>query len=154
DGRRRCHVCNKDVAGPDRQNHMGKHIMLSMRQVAKKNITSPLATEYSCGFCGNSMENGSCNIEIKHGKAVSSCPDTYQFLVSAASKASGSHPCTNMPMRCPLACNTIQWKYNMERHLADRHPDWQETTSRDIKDKLSADLSISHEEECRLGVPD
>jgi hypothetical protein len=31
-------MCNKSVAGPDRQNHIGKHILLSMRKIDEKEL--------------------------------------------------------------------------------------------------------------------
>ncbi|KAJ6615639.1 hypothetical protein B0H10DRAFT_2040373 [Mycena sp. CBHHK59/15] len=94
------------------------------------------------------MKNGICNIGILHGKASSSCPEAYQFQISAVAKLSGAKLCTNVPMCCVL-CNEIQWKYHMDQHLRDRHPGWELTTT-----ELSAKILISHNEECRLGVPE
>ncbi|KAJ6602325.1 hypothetical protein B0H10DRAFT_2080232 [Mycena sp. CBHHK59/15] len=88
---------------------------------------------------------------MRLGKATSSCPEPYQFLVSAASKSSGAKPCTNVLIRCVL-CAETHWKYNMARHLADRHPGWELTASKDTAAGLSAQILISHNEECRLGV--
>ncbi|KAJ7254251.1 hypothetical protein C8J57DRAFT_1076384, partial [Mycena rebaudengoi] len=121
DGRRKCHICLKDIAGPDRQNHMGEHILLSICGVQENKLTSPVAVSYPCGFCGGSMTNNSCTIGIQSGKASSSCLDAYPFMVSAASNSSTSKPCTNVPIRCVL-CDDIHWKYNMEQHLKERHP--------------------------------
>ncbi|KAJ6562907.1 hypothetical protein B0H10DRAFT_1844462 [Mycena sp. CBHHK59/15] len=99
------------------------------------------------------MKNGVCSIRIIHGKATSSCPEAYQFLVSAASKSSGAKPCTNVPIHC-LLCSETHWKYNIALHLADRHPSWELTASTNIAAGLSDKILISHDEECRLGVPE
>ncbi|KAJ6559761.1 hypothetical protein B0H19DRAFT_1069490 [Mycena capillaripes] len=107
---------------------------------------------YPCGFCGKSTANGACTIGIRGSKAISSCTEVYEFQISAASKSSGAKPCTNGPVRCPLCCG-FQWKYNMETHLRDSHPNWQLTATAQIRETLETKLAITHSEECRLGVP-
>ncbi|KAJ6602124.1 hypothetical protein B0H10DRAFT_2081471, partial [Mycena sp. CBHHK59/15] len=37
-----------------------------------------------------------------------------------------TRPCTNVPIRCPLECNQIHWKYNFQSHLEERHPQWRQ----------------------------
>ncbi|KAJ6569698.1 hypothetical protein B0H10DRAFT_1717718, partial [Mycena sp. CBHHK59/15] len=95
-----CRLCCKDIAAPDRQNHMGRHILRALRGVQEEQLASPVAAKYPCGFCGDLMGDGTCTIGILRGKANSSCPEAYQFKISAASNCSTSKPCTNVPIRC------------------------------------------------------
>ncbi|KAJ7479108.1 hypothetical protein FB451DRAFT_1131301 [Mycena latifolia] len=127
DNRRPCRVCHKNIAGPDRQNHMGKHILLSVRGVPEENLVIEVAKHFPCGFCGQAISGGNCTIAIAAGnKANSSCPDSYAFQIKAASKPSAAKPCTNVPIRCDL-CKDVHWKYNMVQHLHDRHRTWEVT---------------------------
>ena len=74
-------------------------------------------------------------------------------VCSCFDSAAMSNPCTNIPIRCIVAnCKEIHWKYNMKRHLSDRHPSWPELTA---KDKVFlASLEISMEEQEGLKLPD
>ncbi|KAJ7681306.1 hypothetical protein B0H17DRAFT_849081, partial [Mycena rosella] len=94
-----CRICKKNIAGPDRQNHMGKHILLAQRGMVEDNTAAEVAKDYPCGFCG---QDAACTIAISSGKAVSSCTEGYQFMVKAALKPSGAKPCTNAPIKCAL----------------------------------------------------
>jgi hypothetical protein len=40
DGYRKCMVCGKYVAGPNHQNHMGKHIILSLRGIPESKVVT------------------------------------------------------------------------------------------------------------------
>jgi hypothetical protein len=42
EGRRKCCVCGKNVAGPDRQNHMGAHIFLAQRGLQESQVITPV----------------------------------------------------------------------------------------------------------------
>ncbi|KAJ7936419.1 hypothetical protein B0H13DRAFT_1589586, partial [Mycena leptocephala] len=154
DSRRKCRVCSKNIAAPDRQDHMGKHIILSMYGIQEENVSLPVASNYPCGFCGDSMTNGTCTIGIRSGnKATSTCSEAYKFAIKSASNSSGAHPCTNVPIRCIL-CQEVHWKYNMEQHLRDRHPEWELTKSRGERDAFSSTFAISESERLKLGVPE
>ncbi|KAJ7861119.1 hypothetical protein B0H14DRAFT_3619975 [Mycena olivaceomarginata] len=149
DGRRKCLVCGKDVAGPDRQNHMGRHIFLQQRGIQDNQVITPVSTAYPCGFCGRTMLNGGCSIAIRSGKAVSSCQEVYEFQITAASKSTGGKPCTNVPVKCTL-CPETYWKYSMTAHLADNHPDWERTATTDTREVLTAKIKLAEGEEERL----
>jgi hypothetical protein len=41
----------------------------------------------------------------------------------------------------------------MGQHLRDRHPTWEVTMPPVARDTFTSQISISHDEECRLGVP-
>ncbi|KAK7021595.1 hypothetical protein R3P38DRAFT_2533481, partial [Favolaschia claudopus] len=137
DGRRKCRVCGKDVAGPDRQNH--------------RSIFS-VSDTYPCGFCGKSTTNEGCTISIRNSKASSSCVDVYEFQIAAALKSSISKPCTNAPVRCPL-CPQIHWKYNMDAHLRDAHPNWELTATEATTALIASRTTITRDEESRLKIP-
>ncbi|KAK7033869.1 hypothetical protein R3P38DRAFT_3186107 [Favolaschia claudopus] len=151
DGKRPCRVCEKGVAGPDRQNHMGKHILLALRGIQEENIVSLADKHYPCGFCGQSTSNGTCTIGLAQKQIKSTCPDAYKFKLSAALTCSVSKPSTNAPIACVL-CNTVHWKYNMNTHLQERHPNWQKTISDAKADEFLAKILISEIEERRLGI--
>ncbi|KAJ7794980.1 hypothetical protein B0H14DRAFT_3496509 [Mycena olivaceomarginata] len=152
DGRRPCRICQKGIAGPDRQNHVGKHILASLRGIQEENLVSPVDKEYPCGFCGQSTVNpGTCTIGLVHKQVHSSCPDAYKFKISAALTCSISKPSTNAPISSML-CGTVHWKYNMDAHLRERHPNWELTVSKEKRDEFSARILISDTEELRLGI--
>ncbi|KAJ6608018.1 hypothetical protein B0H10DRAFT_1816716, partial [Mycena sp. CBHHK59/15] len=112
-----------------------------------------VADNYPCGFCGQAISGSNCTAGIAGGKKVnSSCPHSYPFQITAASKSSAAKPCTNVPMRCDL-CTDIHWKYNMMQHLQDRHPTWETTMPAPNRDALASKISITREE-YRLGVPE
>ncbi|KAJ7027874.1 hypothetical protein C8F04DRAFT_1292136 [Mycena alexandri] len=58
-------------------------------------------------------------------------------------------PCTNIPIKCTLDCGQIHWKYNFQRHLQDRHPQWRQILSQDF----ISTIQISAAEQEALGIP-
>ncbi|KAJ6613550.1 hypothetical protein B0H10DRAFT_214469 [Mycena sp. CBHHK59/15] len=67
---------------------------------------------------------------------------------SSRSKFSDKRPCTNVPIKCPLDCKEIHWKYNLLQHLEKRHPSWRELIS------PPPEIQISAAEQRALGIPD
>ncbi|KAK6995631.1 hypothetical protein R3P38DRAFT_2406960, partial [Favolaschia claudopus] len=134
DGRRPCGVCLKNVAGSERQNHMGRHILLSQRGVIEPEIVMEVAKDYPCGFCGKEMSENGCSISI-----------------ASALKSSTTKPSTNAPLKCSL-CTETHWKYNMPKHLQDRHPSWKVSVPLPDRDVLASAISISQEEEARMKI--
>ncbi|KAK7026942.1 hypothetical protein R3P38DRAFT_2463212, partial [Favolaschia claudopus] len=131
DGKRPCRVCERGVAGPDRQNHMGKHILMALRGIQEEDIV--VDKDFPCGFCGQSTLNGVCATGLAQKQIHSTV----------------SKPSTNAPISCML-CNTVHWKYNMEAHLQERHPNWQKTVSESKVAEFTAKILISDTEERRL----
>lgn len=168
DERLKCRICLKDVAGGDRQNHMGKHILYHLQRIEDPTAQNPVSTitsmrfditlkifnqissDYPCGFCGESSStNGKCTVSIAAGgKAASTCPDTYRFAIAPASKISKQKPCTNVPIRCAF-CVETHWKYNMENHLRERHPSWKNDPN---AGRVSKQIEVSQEEHRALGI--
>ncbi|KAL1742877.1 hypothetical protein HDZ31DRAFT_65580 [Schizophyllum fasciatum] len=152
-----CRICKAPVAAGDVQNHVGRHIMRAKYGISDRHAELEIDARYPCGFCGGpsspSGEDGSCSVGITvHGKtekASSSCPHAYAFKIDAASQLSKSKPCTNVPIRCYL-CREVYWKYNMELHLMEKHP---ERDGR-LPEEISRLLQISAEEKTRLGIPE
>ncbi|KAJ7275727.1 hypothetical protein C8J57DRAFT_1035914, partial [Mycena rebaudengoi] len=105
-----------------------------------------------CGFCGQAISDTTCSISLTSGKAVSSCPEWYQFMVKPALKSSAAKPCINSPVKCFL-CSQVHWKYNLEQHLRAQHPSWEVTMEEKKRDVLRSLISLTHDEETRLGVP-
>jgi hypothetical protein len=84
---------------------------------------------------------------------MSTCPQVYNFKISAASKISKQKPCTNIPIQCKL-CSEVHWKYNIRRHLMERHPSWETTVIASEFKTFRDAISISVEEESKLGIPE
>ncbi|KAH6916952.1 hypothetical protein BKA70DRAFT_1089861 [Coprinopsis sp. MPI-PUGE-AT-0042] len=147
-----CSICHKMCLGAERQNHMGEHILRMYRGVQEpKTAFSSISQDYPCGFCGTSTVNGACEIRVEGGKAISKCPQAYNFLIKAALKISQSKPCTNVPMKCNF-CDETHWKYNIRRHLSARHPSWNEQTGKGV-DELVKNMLITELEEVQMGIP-
>ncbi|KAI5821656.1 hypothetical protein K523DRAFT_257947 [Schizophyllum commune Tattone D] len=157
-----CRVCASSIAASDIQNHVGRHILRAkcvsiISLVSRSLLWEQVTLAYPCGFCGGPSspngENGSCSVGIvMHGKtpkASSSCPCAYAFKIDAASHVSKSKPCTNVPLRCPL-CPDVHWKYNMEQHLAEKHPDREGRLSNEFLQLIC----ITMDEKSKLGVPE
>jgi hypothetical protein len=128
-----CLICSCQIAGPQRQNHMGRHILWAVNSVAPEGsqlaelpgkVFSQVSIQicillsffqvlldYPCGFCG-----GSCKVWLKSGKVNSDCSIPYNFMVTPASKPSKDKPLKNVPIYC-IMCNDLHWKYNMKVHL-------------------------------------
>jgi len=110
--------------------------------------------DYPCGFCGQASANGKCSTDtVRSGKAQSTCPHVYNFMISPASRISIQKPCTNVPIQCRL-CVQVHWKYNISHHLHEQHPSWEQTLSLKDLEEFRSKISISSEEETKLGIPE
>ncbi|KAK6981712.1 hypothetical protein R3P38DRAFT_3333718 [Favolaschia claudopus] len=92
--RQTCRICGKAIKDPDRQQHVGQHIIKTMYNVEDTSAKNPSCP---CGMCG-----GSCAVSIKGSKLDSPCPSTYPFMISAAKKFLPTRPCTNVPIACAM----------------------------------------------------
>jgi hypothetical protein len=79
----------------------------------------------------------------------STCLKAYNFVIHAAAKMSAKKACTNVPIKCDF-CSEVHWKYNIHRHLQERHASWEQ---RGDQVKFREKVYISPEEEERLGIP-
>ncbi|KAK6966807.1 hypothetical protein R3P38DRAFT_2590224 [Favolaschia claudopus] len=147
--RHTCRVCQQPVKGTDRQIHVGRHILKAICGVPDTSVKFPVSNAYPCGMCGGPTNNGACKVEIKSGKALSTCPSAYSFMVVPASKFHKGRPCTNVPVVCALNCGETHWKYNFKKHLEERHPSWEQIAS----PAFLALLEISHAEQTALDIP-
>ncbi|KAJ7801059.1 hypothetical protein B0H14DRAFT_2615671 [Mycena olivaceomarginata] len=50
------------------------------------------------------------------------------------------HPCTNIPIKCPLDCDQFHWKYNFQQHLI-------------LSQYFLSTIHISSAEQEALGIP-
>ncbi|TEB28897.1 hypothetical protein FA13DRAFT_1793735 [Coprinellus micaceus] len=144
-GPRRCTICGHSVAVDEQQNHMGKHILRSQYGLADESWPVKVSPDYPCGFCGQSV------IGVVNGKVNSKCPLEYPLRMKDASKSSKSRHSSNAPVQCKLAhCGEFHWKYSMEDHFWDRHPNWKELIQG--MGDLQATIEITDEEKGRNGV--
>jgi hypothetical protein len=86
---------------------------------------------------------------IRNGKLDSECPSAYSFMITSAGHFRDTRPCTNIPIKCPLDCNQIHWKYNFETHLRERHPQWRQI----LPPGFLSTIQISSAEQQALGIP-
>jgi hypothetical protein len=114
-----------------------------------------LPMRWTCGFCAQSSLNGACSVRSQSGKAISTCSRAYDFKISPASKISKQKACTNVPIQCKF-CPNVHWKYNMHRHLQERHPSWERnvTTGASELNEFREKITITSEEENRLKIPE
>ena len=97
--------------------------------------------------------NGAFQVRIQSGKAILSCTQAYNFKISPASKVSDKKPSTNVPIQCRF-CADVHWKYNVRCHLQERHPSWETNVSATELKIFSDSISMSNDEEIRLGIPE
>jgi len=170
-----CTVCHRQISGPDRQNHMGGHILRKLRGVVENEGNNPgtvsfihcgtssstglnmyqVSMMFPCGFCGQLTDQRShCQLQpIKGGKVYSGCSQVYNFQIAAASKISKQKACTNVPLQCRF-CAELHWKYNMVFHLRLKHPRWEENVSEKEREGFRCKILIDTEEETKLGIPE
>ena len=98
----KCKICKKLVSRKKMRLHVGAHIL-------KDNIIG------ACGFCGEKVDVGRCNIEIVKGSGRgqtssevprSGCDYFEKFSLLSVSKGSQRNPCTNRPVEC-LICKRV-----------------------------------------------
>ena len=112
-----------------------------------------VSIQYPCGFCGQSSLNRACSVRIQSGKAISTCSRTYDFKIAPASTISKQKACTNVPIQCKF-CPNVHWKYNMHRHLQERHPSWESNVATGVSElnEFCEKITITSEEENRLKI--
>ncbi|KAL1730971.1 hypothetical protein EV714DRAFT_209698, partial [Schizophyllum commune] len=147
--KRTCLVCGRSaIKEGDLQMHVGAHLLKARAKVLDNAVKSPLSAPYPCGFCGGA----GCSVAIKgggEGSADSNCSQTYNFRILNAKELTPNRPCTNVPIRCPLSCGELHWKYNFQRHFEERHPSWATMTTAAFQTRIR----ITIEEQVALGVP-
>ncbi|KAJ6629359.1 hypothetical protein B0H10DRAFT_1939763 [Mycena sp. CBHHK59/15] len=88
---------------------------------------------------------------ILHVHSMRCFSEWYQFQIKAALKRNNTKPSTNVPLKC-LLCLQVHWKYNMGRHLQDKHPTWDVTTEEATRRVLRTMITLMDKEESQLGV--
>ncbi|KAJ7203197.1 hypothetical protein C8J57DRAFT_1621238 [Mycena rebaudengoi] len=147
--RHTCRICHKPLKDTDRQRHVGEHILKALYQVEDLSAKVPVSNTHPCGTCGGPTVHGDCKFGIKGGKLDSECPSAYPFMISATAKFHDNRPCTNIPIRYPLDCNEIHWKYNFRMHVDERHPNWRQR----MADSFIPDIQITRAEQLALHIP-
>jgi len=121
-----CHICQKSLPLKDMRNHVGQHILLSLRSCEDKNATQEIGVN-PCGWCGL---DGMCRTQLTEaGTSISITSDCdYHYARMAYKRAlvpSKRSPCTNVPLICPLCTPNEEigtfWKYNLLFHMAAHH---------------------------------
>ncbi|KAJ6583577.1 hypothetical protein DFH09DRAFT_838888, partial [Mycena vulgaris] len=150
--------------------HMGYHILSKLRGVDEE-LQKPVGDTLPCGFCGESG-HAACNVYVqikKHSAtATSNCRLAMPFKYAYAERGSQATPCRNVPIVCGLCQSTLtagkesalqpaQWRYNMEEHLALKHPEYASPRNPDAQQRLPYDVWIRMEitkvEELAQGIP-
>ncbi|KAF9042836.1 hypothetical protein BDZ89DRAFT_1009191 [Hymenopellis radicata] len=135
---------------------MGHHLLRAKRGLGPDTDTGVVVSQdYPCGFCGQSTVTGTCKLKIVGGFTSCECAYTYRLQIKAASRVSASKPCTNVPVVCVISgCGETHWKYNMPRHLNDRHPSWDKNLSEAALQSFVSKITISRAEEVAVGIPE
>ncbi|KAI1795787.1 hypothetical protein LXA43DRAFT_1090426 [Ganoderma leucocontextum] len=156
-----CYLCRSKIPLKNMRNHVGHHIMYSMRDVPDallKGDEVDVPVE-PCGFCGR--EDKCITLFTKKGtthKIASSCPYHYKSMAyTTAAKPSKTTPCTNVPIHCLLCPLTSTgqpatiWKYNAMTHLFVSHSE-NGSCLPPLPAQMIVDMHISKQEEAWMAV--
>ncbi|KAI4518588.1 hypothetical protein K525DRAFT_208163 [Schizophyllum commune Loenen D] len=124
-----CPYCNYPLPPKKGQRvleHIASHILYD-----RKNVD--LSTE-PCGLCLRPYTVCQIHVKISNRRGKSStpridwkrstCTNQVAFQYKNAMESTGSSPCSNVPLRCPL-CPTAApavWRYNLCAHFKRAHP--------------------------------
>ena len=92
------------------------------------------------------------------------CPRMEPFQYGSANKGSGNRPCRNVPVICTLCAHPGKetdtrpafWRYNMEAHLADCHPEYAHPGKVDglpLPEDVHEATALTALEESKFGLP-
>ncbi|KAJ7497921.1 hypothetical protein B0H11DRAFT_1630115, partial [Mycena galericulata] len=97
-------ICGRIQTIQKMREHVGGHILLSLRHVEEPGPLQNKVGPEPCGFCG--LEGCVTQLTIsKEGKhsIKSSCKYHYEKMQYKAAKATSKRsPCTNVPLHCSL----------------------------------------------------
>ncbi|KAF4567094.1 hypothetical protein EYR40_006090 [Pleurotus pulmonarius] len=153
-----CKLCGKRTKLSVMRNHVGHHILYSMRAKEDSSIHKQVGID-PCGWCG---EDG-CMVQlIKKGKAntiISNCAYHYERMSygHAIKCTPPNSPCTNVPIHCPTCPITPNgqpktiWKYNAIYHLISAHAVSADEVPK-IPLSLLVDMFVSKKEEQAMGI--
>ncbi|OSD00270.1 hypothetical protein PYCCODRAFT_1479355 [Trametes coccinea BRFM310] len=154
-----CLLCGEKLPLSSMRDHVGHHILFSMRDVHDpKDPAVQVGTE-PCGFCGRE-DTCITHLSKKNGtnKISSSCRYHYASMsYSAAAKSTVTTPCTNVPIHCPLCPRTSSgsaatiWKYNTVSHLISTHVEMDKRLP-GLPPQFLVDSHISMAEEKAMGI--
>ncbi|KAJ7845977.1 hypothetical protein B0H14DRAFT_2357848 [Mycena olivaceomarginata] len=155
-----CHICGVTKKLNVMRHHVGRHIMLSGRDVSEEGLIEPVGLE-PCGFCGlDGCFTQLINADRKKPTSIkSSCPYHYSRMNYKAAKTSTkSSPSTNIPIHCSLCpINKVSrqpqtiWKYNAMYHIITEHS-LHTNQMPMIPHEFMAELFIRQAEEDALGI--
>ncbi|THV04634.1 hypothetical protein K435DRAFT_556175, partial [Dendrothele bispora CBS 962.96] len=104
-----CAICARSVKVDHLQDHVGGHIMRTLRGVENQELAKKVAIGQSpCGFCAGPTSKDKCYLSGNLVTVDSTCPYAYKFNIKAIqnrSKPSTKNRklwCTNVPMKCPI----------------------------------------------------
>ncbi|OBZ66985.1 hypothetical protein A0H81_12994 [Grifola frondosa] len=162
----RCYQCHKEIDPKKARNHVGGHILRTLRGVSEV-LPGGQIGPMPCGFCGRSGITSCQQIFVTKGKnlqATTNCSHFRAFQYGPSLQSTDSTASTNIPMLCPFAgCTqafppnllTAVWKYNMPEHIRLKHSDYLlDGTGPPLPDGLKASIFISHEEGRQLKIPE
>ena len=156
--KRKCLLCDAFASISQMRPHVGKHILLSIRNVADPGCRDvPLDP---CGWCG--LEG--CLTQLRLGPKLgsSSLESNCQYHWKALKhkeivEPSRDTPCTNIPIHCYLCPTSITgqartiWKYNAVFHLISEHAGFSGNVP-SIPVGMLLDMFIRKAEEKYLGI--
>ncbi|TEB22324.1 hypothetical protein FA13DRAFT_1695305 [Coprinellus micaceus] len=160
-----CKLCLKSEPLARMRNHVGKHILWSLRGQPDPSLRPDIEVGlHPCGWCGRS--DSGCRTEMeapskgkKAPKLYSTCEYAYTTLVySSAATSNKTTASTNLPIHCSMCEKSANghhptiWKYNFYHHLAQHHVDPVTNSLTDIPASMLSTVRLSKFEETCLGV--
>ncbi|KAF8154484.1 hypothetical protein B0H34DRAFT_629410, partial [Crassisporium funariophilum] len=121
-----CRICKKKVQLKDMRNHVGQHVLLSLRNCEDKSANCEIGIN-PCGWCGIEGKCRTRLMETATSTAVTSdCKYHYAKMVyKRAVLPSNRSPSTNVPLNCPLCLPGGEthtfWKYSLLYHMTMHH---------------------------------
>jgi hypothetical protein len=150
-----CTLCGKKYKLSDMRNHVGRHILPSVRGVS---VSQKVGIE-ACGFCG--QEGCQTQLTVLNGSKfsiASSCKYHHATMSYAhAAKFTRASPCTNVPIHClfcppgALGQKRTIWKYNAVCHIIAEHSN-EDGTLPAFQGEMLVNIFVTSEEESALGI--
>ncbi|KAJ7861954.1 hypothetical protein B0H13DRAFT_1900306 [Mycena leptocephala] len=152
--------------------HMGMHILRKLRgRGVEEKLIKSIGDSLPCGFCcesGHAACTMHLQVKTKSVTVETNCRLVMPFKYAFAERESQATPCRNVPVICGLCPSTLtagkesrsqpaQWRYNMEEHLSQAHPEYASPQNPDGGKRLPHAVWTSMEmgdgEEAALGIP-
>ncbi|EMD31047.1 hypothetical protein CERSUDRAFT_36896, partial [Gelatoporia subvermispora B] len=101
----RCYQCTAEINISKARDHVGHHILKSLRQVPEQRVEEPIGSTMPCGFCGRSGITTCSEVFLTKGskpQAFSRCRHYNKFHYKPALRSTVTSRSTNVPILCAI----------------------------------------------------